>query len=283
MPELPEVETVVRGLSRTLLGSRILRHQVFDKKLQSLYRVDLRGFKIEAVNRLGKEIVFTLTRAKTRRYLLVHLRMTGRLLWWQQSIQKKTQPQTFGQYLHSVTSHEKYVRFTLECDKGILAFADVRRFGTVRLRADSPVLEAPRVDPLTEEFTAERCKELFARGSQPIKPWLLRQDRIVGIGNIYASEALFRAGILPHRPCATLTAKEIIALRLAIREILQEAILAGGTTISDYLQPSGATGDFQLKLCVYERKDLPCPRCRAAIIRTVQAGRSTYHCPRCQN
>lgn len=263
MPELPEVETIVRQVAPLLAGRRVELIQIFDSKLN--FAPPLGKFRIGRVTRIGKEAALELVApGRPPLWLLFHLRMTGRLLWAENADAPGRPP----------------LRARIRLDRGALEFRDVRRFGTMRL-ADAPVA-CPGLDPTRPEFTARAFGKLLAGSSAPIKPWLMRQDRLAGIGNIYASEALLEARIDPRRPAASLSGDEIARLHRAVRSILIRAIRAGGTTISDYRDARGTAGGFANRLAVYGREGEPCPRCGAPIERVVQQQRSTYFCKACQ-
>lgn len=268
MPELPEVETVVRGLSRTVVGDRVESVWIGDKPqpLKSPAQeiaAALEGARLAAVRRAGKHIVFDLERrGRPSGHWTVHLGMTGRLL---------------------VTAHgadlEKHTHMLARLASGReLRFVDARRFG--RLAVTRATFEAPGTEPL--EISAEAFAALFRGRNTPIKSALLNQKLLRGVGNIYADESLFRAGIRPRRRACRLRRAELARLHHALREVLEEAIAAGGSTVSDYVDSAGDEGMFQLELRVYQREGEACVRCDSAIKRVVVAGRSTHYCARCQ-
>lgn len=269
MPELPEVETIARQLAPLLTGRRIRHVEVLDPKLDAEMLSALRGATIADVRRHGKQVALTLERARGKpalSYLLVHLRMTGRLIW------KPREPET----------ETRHLRLRLELDQGCLLFFDPRRFGTCRLQ---PRLDAdPRagLDPLGPDYSRAALQRLLAHSRQPLKTWLLRQDKLVGIGNIYASEILFDARLHPQRPAGSLDDRELSRLSRSIPRILKLAVRHCGTTFSDFQDAHGVTGRFQRLLRVYGREDAACPVCQAAILRLVQQQRSTFYCPSCQ-
>lgn len=263
MPELPEVETIVRQIAPRLAGRRVVGIDIFDPKLN--FAPPRGKFRIGRVERVGKEAALELVApGRPPRWLLFHLRMTGRLIWTDDDTAPGRPP----------------LRARLRLERGALELRDVRRFGTLRLAAD-PAAGAG-LDPLRPAFTARALEKLLAGSPTPVKPWLMRQDRLAGIGNIYASEALFAAGIDPRRPAGSLTREETARLRRALRLVLGRAIRAGGTTISDFRDANGSSGGFARRLAVYGRADGPCPRCGAPIVRIVQQQRSTYFCTTCQ-
>lgn len=262
MPELPEVETLVRGL-QSLFPTRIERLEVRDPRL-SLPAEEIVDEEIAGIERRGKYIVFQLVSGRS---LVVHLRMSGRLV---RSCSKR---------------EEGYARLVLHLDRGAIHFVDPRRLGTVEYCRDG-FPHRLGADPLGREFTEERLGKIVRASRAPIKVLLLDQKRIAGIGNIYAAEALFRAGIDPRRPGATLTDAEVAALHSAVTTILRDAIAREGTTlgkgVSDYRTERGGEGTFAEALAVYGREGEPCPRCGTRLERIKQGGRSTYLCSGCQ-
>ena len=269
MPELPEVETVARQLASRVTGRQVRALRIVDPLLRRGSVPVVAGRKVADVKRSGKRVLFELSPRRGRRdrlWLAVHLRMTGRLLW------------RGGEERSPRPRHR--ARFTM--DGGELLFADTRRFGTFdwyRRREDA----APGgVEPLSDDFTVARLVDLLGASPQELKPWLLRQDRIVGLGNIYASEILHRARLSPFQPAGSLTRKEARRLRDATRRILERAIANCGTTFSDFQDARGVEGSYQQFLAVYDGAGEACRRCRTPIVRNVQQQRSTFHCPACQ-
>jgi len=269
MPELPEVETIVRQLQPHLAGRRIVSLEILDPKLENPAKGKLPGRIILGITRLGKQVCLELSGrcgAERKLWLLFHLRMTGRLI---------TAADTPGY-------NEKHLRARLALDQGSLLFYDMRRFGCLQL-LDSLQEALPRgIDPLSRQFTSRKLEELIAGSTQEIKPWLLRQDRLVGLGNIYASEILFASGINPGRQAGGLKAEELRRFHREIRRILHLAIEKCGTTFSDFQDSRGRTGSFQRLLSVYGKTGQPCPICSRPIQRIVQQQRSTFFCPACQ-
>ena len=285
MPELPEVETVARKLRPVLIGQRMLGGEVFDKrKIQLSFRRAILKRRVTDVLRRGKEIVLCLGPGDAGSkpvYLCFHLRMTGRLLWFPEA---DAAPFDSGGLLvrTNAGSGVTGIRAEFRFDSGRLLFADVRRFGTVRLLDDLSQAGSGGVDPTSPEFTFACFSRLLAHRRQELKSFLLRQDLITGIGNIYASEILFRAALAPRRTCASLSKSERRALFAAVRSILNRAIRWCGTTFSDFQDPAGAEGSYQRFLRVYDAEGRSCSRCGASISRIVQGSRSTYFCPGCQ-
>ena len=280
MPELPEVETVARQLAPILTGRTVLGVEVFDPKLSHCKLESLVGSRFLDVVRVGKQVALIVDRDALASVVLIHLRMSGRLLWHPMSSDDPiVVPEVL---LHSRVVAGKHIRFRLQCSDGTVEFIDPRRFGTCAIYPSLSAVPLVGVEPLGESFSVECLTALLKDSRQPLKPWLLRQDRIVGLGNIYASEILFRAGLSPFRAAGSLENSEIRHLYEQIRATLLDAIAMCGTTFSDFQQSNGESGGFQRFLTVYERESQPCRRCDSEIVRSVQAGRSSYHCRRCQ-
>jgi formamidopyrimidine-DNA glycosylase len=271
MPELPEVETVARGLRASLIGCTIVGVEVCWTRSvvppdPAAFARHLTGQVIAGVGRRGKWVVITLDSGDT---LLVHLRMTGRLV---------IEP--------AESSSDPHVRVLFSLDDGRqVRFSDPRKFGRLVLTSDPQgALGGLGPEPLDEDFAAGQLEEMLARRRGRVKPLLLNQRFLAGLGNIYADEALWRAGVHPLRRADTLTAGEAQRLYQAIRSVLQAAIDSGGTTLADaaYQQPDGRLGEFAGRLAVYGRAEQPCPRCGAGIERITVGQRGTHYCPQCQ-
>ncbi len=276
MPELPEVETIARGLDQRVRGERIASVWLGEKPepLKSPAReivCTLEGARIERVRRVGKHLVMDLGRRSTvhgRReqasaaaQFIVHLGMTGNLV--------VARPE------HPV---EKHTHAILKLESGReVRFVDPRRFGRLAVHQG---FKAPGSEPLDVGF--ELFANLFRARKTPIKSALLNQKLLSGVGNIYADESLFRAGVRPRRRAASLTRAELRKLYDGLQQVLNEAIAAGGSSISDYVDADGAEGLFQFDHRVYGREGEPCLLCKAQIKRVVIAGRSSHYCPRCQ-
>ena len=271
MPELPEVETIRRQLAPHLEGRTIVTADILDARWTrpvptGVIADELAGARVERLERRGKYLVWVLS---GDRHLLIHLRMTGALLF-----DPPAEP-----------AHAR-VRFTLDAGHR-LAYVDPRRFGTGHLLAGPAAREvylAARlgVEPMSAGFTAAHLRALARGRTAPIKSFILDQRRIAGVGNIYADEALFRACIHPLRPAGALTGTQWVALRDAIEAALTAGIDAKGATIDDFRHLDGAYGSFQDAFLVHRREGLPCPTCGTAIIKMVVGGRGTYVCERCQ-
>lgn len=273
MPELPEVETLVRGLRATLPGRSILSVRLGKTDFiddPALLERDLPGNRITEIVRHGKFFLLHLESsngARTRASLLVHLGMTGHLAAFHPA-------EPVAKHTHAL--------FTLD-DGRELRYTDPRRFGRMAFIPQSQLaslLASVGADPL-EVSDDEFCARLHTRRAMT-KALLLDQAVLRGIGNIYADESLWRARIHPARRAAALPPRQLRNLIRAIRKILNEAIRLGGSSISDYRNAEGQPGWFQLRHRVYDREGKPCARCRTRIRRTIVAGRSSYFCPRCQ-
>lgn len=269
MPELPEVETIVRGLTGKIVGKTIERAEVRLAKIavappRVRFARAVAGDRISAVRRRGKYAVLELASGRS---LVTSLRMTGRLV-----VAMDGQSELPGTHL--------VLHFA---GGGRLRFSDVRTFGRMRLVTAGEAWDRELgVEPLSSGFTQEAFIGMLSGRTTPVKALLLDQRRIAGIGNIYACEALWEARIHPSRPSRSLRKPAIYRLRRAIVDILQRAVDLRGTSVDDYVDADGLQGGFQNNLSVYGRDGRPCPRCGARIVRTVLAGRGTWWCPRCQ-
>jgi formamidopyrimidine-DNA glycosylase len=267
MPELPEVETIRRQLAPHLEGRTISDVEILDARWTRPAPVgfvedELRGARVERVDRNGKYLIWALDRD---RHLLVHLRMTGSLLF-------DPDPEP---------SHTR-ARFLLD-DGHRVAYVDPRRFGTAHLVHGSAAREAYLaarlgVEPFTPEFTVAYLRRQAKGRTAPIKAFLLDQRRIAGIGNIYADEALFRARVHPLRPAGRLTGAQWVALHDSIEDALAAGIEAKGASIDDFRHVDGARGSFQDRFLVYGREGEPCVTCGRPIRKLVVGGRGTYVC-----
>jgi formamidopyrimidine-DNA glycosylase len=291
MPELPEVETVRRGLAAALVGKRFLRVETRRADLRvpfpERFAERLAGRRIEAVTRRAKYLLAALDGDET---LVMHLGMSG-------SFRVEGEGATLVQPFHFERAKRQahdHVVFTLERGARVV-YNDPRRFGSMILAptqglADHPLFRDLGVEPLSGEFDAARLAALFVAAHAPLKSALLDQSRIAGLGNIYVCEALHRARLSPLRVAETLVdakgapRRAAKALVKAIREVLEEAIEAGGSTLRDHRRTDGELGRFQHAFAVYDREGERCPRprCRGTVTRVAQSGRSTFYCPACQ-
>lgn len=264
MPELPEVETVVRGLSAHIIGCKITSVTVnevkFRKKIPSSFAADITGSTIQGISRRAKYILIDIGG-----YLICHLGMSGRL-----TITDQYEPQ-------------KHDHVLIELDNGLLVvFNDARRFGFIEYVPTLESLAHLGVEPLSDAFTPEYMQEKSKGKSLEIKKFIMDQRIVVGVGNIYACEALFQSLINPEKKSFDLTHDEWCNLILAIKKTLKKAIESGGTTLKDYRTHDSKLGYFQQRLYVYGRSGLPCMECGNEISRIVQGGRSTFFCSFCQ-
>lgn len=291
MPELPEVETVRRGLEPAMVGAKIERVELRRTDIRfpfpPRFAQRLTARRVVALTRRAKYLLFKLDSGET---LIAHLGMSGS---FRVDAAKSVTP---GAFHHERSKDPKHDHVVFNLDNGnVVTYNDPRRFGFMDLVRDDALDAHPRLnalgdEPLSVEFDAARLAKLFAGSRAPLKSALLDQKRIAGLGNIYVCEALFRARLDPSRPAGVLAnarggpTRAAAALAPAIHEVLQEAIEAGGSTLRDHRQADGALGYFQLAFAVYDREGLPCPRprCGGTIARITQSGRSTFHCAVCQ-
>jgi formamidopyrimidine-DNA glycosylase len=296
MPELPEVETVMRGLIPVLLGRSIAGVELRRSGLRFPFPVDfaarLKGRQILGLHRRAKYILVNLDDGHC---LLVHLGMTGRFT----VLGNKSLPQNLGEFYFEQGAADAgsglhdHVVFTL--DNGMrVVYTDHRRFGVMDLLQESELtshrlLKDIGVEPLGNEFSGAFLAGRFRKKSAPLKAALLDQRIIAGLGNIYVNEVLYRSALSPRRKAGTLVRKISHDARLNnlvrhVRDVLNEAIAAGGSTLRDFSGTDGSEGAFQQRFAVYDREGEHCPRtgCRGTIRRIVQSGRSTFYCPSCQ-
>ncbi|MGD0565246.1 MAG: bifunctional DNA-formamidopyrimidine glycosylase/DNA-(apurinic or apyrimidinic site) lyase [Roseiarcus sp.] len=291
MPELPEVETVRRGLSAAMVGKRFARVETRRGDLRvpfpDRFAERLTGQRIEALTRRAKYLLAALEGGET---LVMHLGMSG-------SFRVEREGETLVQPFHFERSKKEahdHVVFTLDSGARVV-YNDPRRFGAMVLTptqglAEHPLFRDLGVEPLSQEFDAARLAAVLAGARTPLKSALLDQKRIAGLGNIYVCEALHRARLSPRREAGTLVdvkgapTPAAKALVKAIRDVLEEAVAAGGSTLRDHRQTDGELGYFQHAFAVYGREGAACPRprCRGTIVRIVQNGRSSFYCPACQ-
>jgi formamidopyrimidine-DNA glycosylase len=273
VPELPEVETVANGVNARVRGQRIVRvwtsgkPQTFKSAEEEITEA-LTGATIERVRRVGKSIVFDLTRAKKPApQFLVHLGMTGRLLVSQPDV-------PLPAHTHAV--------LTL-ADKREIRFVDPRRFGRLSIvpagGKDKGYI-GPGKEPTT--ISADEFAQLFRGRKVAIKAALLNQSILHGVGNIYADESLFRAGIRPRKAAGRLTRDELARLHTALQQVLAKAIQLGGSSVSDYVDADGVRGFFQLEHKVYGRAGEECTVCKTPLKKLTVGGRTTIYCPHCQ-
>ena len=271
MPELPEVESVVRDIRPFVCGKKICDVEIFLPRLVKTdvdaFCISLVGQSIKSVERRGKYILISLGNKKL---LVIHLRMTGALIYLEKGSQK-SEPYT-------------RIKFCLE-DGSRLIYADSRTLGTLHLVdgiCELKGLAELGLEPLAPDFSADYLRERLARKKGSIKGALLNQEIIAGLGNIYVDEALFRSGIHPERVALTLEKKELSLLHREIQEVIREALGEGGTTFRDYRNGLGEAGNFQERLKVYGREGKPCTKCGKALEKIRVVGRGTHFCRYCQ-
>jgi len=270
MPELPEVETVVRGLRNRIVGWELSRVEVCQEKcLKGCKRALadlLRKKKVLAVGRRGKNVILCLSGGGA---VFVHLGMSGRLRVLPRSVPRE-------KHTHLVFS------FLDHGDQ--LRFIDPRRFGRVFWEGERKRkwVSLSRLGPEPLEIPPSEFVARVRARRREIKPLLLDQQFLAGVGNIYADESLHRAGIHPRRKSDSLSGKTLSRLHRAVQEVLKEAIGAGGSSVRSYVDSSGSAGGYQHSLRVYGREGEPCPACAARIVREIVGGRSSFYCPRCQ-
>jgi formamidopyrimidine-DNA glycosylase len=268
VPELPEVEVTRRGLAPHVAGRVISAVEVREPRLRwpvpSAVR-SLVGRTVRAVHRRGKYLLIDCGDG----HLILHLGMSGSL-----------------RVLPPDTPAQKHDHFDLVLGDRVLRLRDPRRFGAVLWTSDAvdshPLLTGLGVEPLSRALDPARLYALTRKHRAPVKQFLMDGRRIVGVGNIYASESLFRAGIDPRLAAKRLNRAQCVRLAKAIKETLRAAIRAGGSSLRDYVGTDGARGEAQSRHWVYEREGKPCRRCSTKVKRLVQGARSTYYCPRCQ-
>ncbi|MDR1304846.1 MAG: bifunctional DNA-formamidopyrimidine glycosylase/DNA-(apurinic or apyrimidinic site) lyase [Verrucomicrobiales bacterium] len=270
MPELPEVETTRRGIAPHLAGHKILSVSVRQAQLRWPVPTAIRRLKnqpVVSVSRRAKYLLIALPKG----HIIIHLGMSGTI-----RVLPKKLPAAKHDHVDVLLSSGKVLRYT-----------DPRRFGCWLWTTDNPIhhrlLAGLGPEPLTAGFSAAYlCRQ--SRGKRtPVKPWLMDNKVVVGVGNIYASESLFRAGISPKRRARSLTLDECQKLTVSVKKVLRQSINHGGTTISDFLSAEGRPGHFVQKLQVYDRAGEPCRVCGAPVKKLTQAQRSTFYCPRCQH
>jgi formamidopyrimidine-DNA glycosylase len=287
MPELPEVETVRRGLAPTLVGRRIVRAEARRPDLRfplpERFADRLTGARVTALDRRAKYLIAALD---TGEALVMHLGMSGRFT----VVEPEGRVRAFDAYAYETGGGERHDHVVLHVEGGArVVYNDPRRFGFMDLVA-TDALETCRhfaamgPEPLGNRFDAGVLAAAFAGRRTPVKAALLDQGNVAGLGNIYVCEALFRARIAPDAPAGGLPPDRLEALTVAIRDVLDEAIEAGGSTLRDFAAADGRLGGFQERFDVYGREGeaCPCGRPEAIIARLVQSGRSTFYCPVCQ-
>jgi len=285
MPELPEVETVRRGLQGAMEGAKIVKAEVRRKDLRFPFQKDfVSRLEGQTVNGLGRRAKYLLADLGSGDVLLMHLGMSGSFRVLNDDEQKP------GQFHHPRNENRAHDHVVFQMSSGAtIVFNDPRRFGYMKVIArkaldQEPLLKGLGPEPLGNEFDAAMLARSCANRKTSLKAALLDQRVVAGLGNIYVCEALFRAGISPRRLAKRVKPAEAAALVTAIKAVLREAVKAGGSSLRDHRQATGELGYFQKRFAVYDREGEPCrgKGCTGRVRRIVQAGRSTFYCPRCQ-
>ena len=277
MPELPEVETIKRGLSQFIIKKKLVRTTVLCPK--SFIGKPVTGI-VKDIRRYGKALIIDLDNQKS---LMIHLRMTGQLIY------DGRERYAAGHPSDNFTSKlpNKQTRVILEFNDGILYFNDQRKFGFIKVLPTSEVENDAFIKKLAPEPWSISADELYEKlqrhKNSAIKPTILDQTIICGLGNIYADEALFKTRIHPERKCGTITKEETISLIKNAKDVMEKSIASGGSTMATYVKADGTKGDYlDLFAEVFHKEGQPCPRCGAKIIKIKVAGRGTHLCPNCQ-
>lgn len=287
MPELPEVETIVKDLNKMVLAKKIVRVWTDAQKIIKNpknfadFEKEIKGRKIEKIWRRGKNILFELSGGKI---LLIHQKMTGHLLVGEWKIKNGEWTAAAKGPLQDPKNRFVHLLFWLD-NKKQLALSDLRKFAKVELLDGQELkkeLSFLGPEPLKKSFTFDKFKRALGRGRGKIKQVLMNQEIIAGIGNIYSDEILWQAKIHPFKDVSKLSHSALNRIYWAIKEVLTKAVKLGGTSISDFRKPSGEKGFYGEIRKVYRREDEKCPRCGAIIKRVKIGGRSSHFCPRCQ-
>jgi formamidopyrimidine-DNA glycosylase len=283
MPELPEVETITRQLNQTITGKTILTLEVFREKSFEGKKEAIIGKQIIKASRRAKIIILTPDTKWPK--ILIHLKMTGQLIYVDNDI-RVAGGHPSADWLAALPN--KYTRVRLDFkEKGTLFFNDLRTFGWIKVvetekEFSSQLMNVGGIEPLTTAFTRENLHIAFAKSRRPIKLVLMDQKIIAGVGNIYANDALWSAGISPWRPANSLSLAEIEQLRKSLNQVIELGIKYGGTSQSDYRQLMGQKGSYQDFFLVYHRDTHPCKRCGRKVSKAKLGGRGTFFCSQCQ-
>jgi len=265
MPELPEVETVANELRSTIVNKKIeYIEALWVRSFENNYDISLKDQIVRSIRRRGKYLIFNLSRS----FLVIHLRMTGQLLYFENE---------------SAADFDDYIRVVIKFYDGLLLFKDVRKFGRIyHIKNPQAFLSHVGPDALDIEVTVSLFKRILSTSKMNIKAFLLSQKYISGMGNIYTDEALFASKINPAKQAQSIKNKRAESLFLNIQSILKASIKNMGSTISDYRDPSGNKGNNQYYFNVYGREGQPCKVCKTEIKKIKFAGRGTHYCPKCQ-
>ncbi|MEX0644320.1 MAG: bifunctional DNA-formamidopyrimidine glycosylase/DNA-(apurinic or apyrimidinic site) lyase [Parvularculaceae bacterium] len=286
MPELPEVETVRRGLSPVMVGARFEKVEARRRDLRfplpKGFAARVAGARVDRLDRRGKYLIAALSTGES---LVMHLGMSGRF-----TVTNGIKSAT-GAYYYADEADPRHDHVVFEMAGGSaparIVYNDPRRFGFMDLIESTALHRSAHFrdlgpEPLSAAFDAASFNAALERRGAPIKAALIDQSLVVGVGNIYACEALFRAGVSPKRAAMSVAGARGRRLHAALCEVLEEAIAAGGSSLRDFAASDGALGYFQNRFNVYDREDKPCPKCATPVRRIVQSGRSTFYCRVCQ-
>ncbi len=279
MPELPEVETIRSKLHREIIGKKIKSIKILEKKQFSGNPKTVEGKRIIDIKRVGKLLSMVL---ENKLFINIHLKLTGQILFASninEAVFKNTIPFTGTNKMPSKTTR---VIITFSDNSGLF-FNDMRKFGWMKISDKQEIPKA--IDILSPNFTLEYLEKVINQSKKPVKVLLMDQDKMAGIGNIYANEALFLAHIHPERKANTLNVTEIKSLYQAVKKVIEEGIKYKGSSAADeaYITPEGERGSMQQHFHVYQQEGKPCPKgCSGTVKRIKQAGRSSFYCPRCQ-
>jgi len=269
MPELPEVEIIVRDLSSVLIGQKVMDAKFLNIQIREKYSYKrtsiLKGRLLKSISRRGKNIIFHFTENMA---MICHLKMTGRLLVKENS-----------------TLDNKHRHFFIIFEKSKLHYYDVRKFGRICILKENNLQNHPRLKKLGPEpfeIESQHFADIVKKRNKAIKPALLDQEIIAGLGNIYADESLFYAGIRPTLKASAISRVRLKRLHSSIIKVLNKAINKRGTSVDDYLDGFGRRGSFQNRIAVYGKTGQPCPKCGIQLKRIVLGGRSTHYCSKCQ-
>lgn len=285
MPELPEVDTIKSGLNRHILNKNIVKIKVTKPKLVrnnlTVFKKTLQQNSIINIDRIGKLLIFDL--ADQKNHILAHLKMTGQLIYVAEDTMIAGGHETKN--LEDLPNKYSHIIFDFQ-DGSRLYFNDLRQFGYMHLVGSvhkEKIIQKYGIEPGHKNFTLENFRKIFKNRKTILKSLLLNQNIISGIGNIYADEICFAAGVRSSRRAGSLNNLEIKKLYQACQSIIKKAIKYGGTTFSDYRQSDGSMGNFIKHLKVYHRQNLQCLKCKKSLIQRIKlAGRSTHFCPVCQ-
>lgn len=289
MPELPEVETIKRSLQKTIIGKKIKNIEVRKPKIFQGEKKEVIGKKIEGIERRGKVLIIRLSGNKN---LVVHFKLTGQMVWVGKSKragEREGERVTLGHPIpfagSELPAKTTHVIFTI--DGGKLFYNDLRQFGWIKVvnsKQLSVISDQLGIEPLTPEFTLEKLSQILQSSRRPVKLILMDQGKIAGVGNIYANDALFEAGIIPTRSANALNQSMVKKLHQAIEKVLEQGLKYGGSSARDeaYIKPTGEPGSYQEHFRVYQREGEKCPKCGGVIKRSQLGGRGTFYCPKCQ-